>query len=122
MQTNQKWHGFRPRAAAILRRHVASSVLAVVSVQAGFCLDPGLSISQYLRTSWTQESGNALPPLNAITQGAKSFIWLGTDRGLLRFDGMQFTPWSPPNRGPALTSDLSFLLPSTTGLWVGTSS
>ena len=86
-----------------------------------FAVNPNLSLSQYLHTSWTQEDGNALPPITAMAQTADGYLWLGTGNGLMRFDGMRFTEWSPVS-GPALPSkSIGWLRPAAVGgLWVST--
>ena len=86
-----------------------------------FSVNPNLSIGQYLHTSWTQEEGSALPPILAMAQTPDGYLWLGTGKGLIRFDGMRFVEWSPAS-GPALpTSNISCLRPASQGgLWVGT--
>src|SRR5690242_7942551 len=49
-------------------------------------------ITDYTVTSWTQKDG--LPPavIRAIVQDKDNYLWIGTDNGLFRFDGMRFTP------------------------------
>jgi signal transduction histidine kinase/ligand-binding sensor domain-containing protein len=49
-------------------------------------------ITDYAVTSWTQKDG--LPPavIRAIVQDKENYLWIGTDNGLFRFDGMRFTP------------------------------
>jgi ligand-binding sensor domain-containing protein len=86
-----------------------------------FAVNPNLSLSQYLHTSWTQEEGSALPPITAMAQTADGYLWLGTGNGLMRFDGMRFPEWSPVS-GPALPSmTIGWLRPAAVGgLWVGT--
>jgi len=84
-------------------------------------LNPAFSISQYLHTSWTQEEGSDLPPIQALAQAPDGYLWLGTSKGLIRFDGMRFVEWSPAS-GPALPdADIRCLRPASGGgLWVGT--
>ena len=96
-------------------------VLALMVASPLFSVNPALSIGQYLHTSWTQEEGSALPPVQALAQTADGYLWLGTGKGLLRFDGMRFVEWSPSS-GPALpSSGISCLRPASAGgLWVGT--
>jgi len=83
-------------------------------------VNPNLSLDQYLHTSWTQEEGSALPPIQAMAQTADGYLWLSTGKGLIRFDGMRFTEWSPAS-GPALPNpNISCLRPASGGgLWVG---
>ena len=81
----------------------------------------GLTISQYLHTSWTQEEGSALPPIQAIAQAADGYLWLGSGKGLIRFDGMRFVEWSPSSGPPLPSTDIRCLRPASRGgLWVGT--
>ncbi len=50
-------------------------------------------LSGYTVTSWTLADGVPIGPINAIAQDADGYLWLGTTRGLVRFDGARFTPW-----------------------------
>jgi signal transduction histidine kinase/ligand-binding sensor domain-containing protein len=50
--------------------------------------------SQYVRGQWTTETGFPGGAVNGIAQTADGFLWIGTDRGLLRFDGFNFRPVS----------------------------
>src|SRR5580698_7161906 len=86
-----------------------------------FAVNPHLSLDQYLHTSWTQEEGSALPPIERLAQTADGYLWLGTTKGLMRFDGMRFTD-GPTAAIPALTKSAASCLLSASGggLWVGT--
>jgi ligand-binding sensor domain-containing protein len=53
-------------------------------------LDPGKSIFQYNCRTWTRQSGLSASGINAITQTKDDFIWLGTQKGLVRYDGVEF--------------------------------
>jgi ligand-binding sensor domain-containing protein/signal transduction histidine kinase len=110
-------HSIWPTAS----RHLTIGwLLAVLTAPPLLAVNPNLSLDQYLHTSWTQEEGSALPPVRALAQTADGYLWLGTDKGLIRFDGMRFTEWSPAS-GPALpNSKISCLRPASGGgLWVG---
>ena len=68
-------------------------------VLAGFvadarALDPNRLLSQYVRGQWTTETGFPGGAVNGIAQTADGYLWIGTDRGLLRFDGFNFRPVS----------------------------
>ena len=55
-------------------------------------LDPTKAISQFTHTSWSAKDG--IPgPVRAIAQTADGYLWLGTEAGLYRFDGLRFVPW-----------------------------
>ena len=64
-------------------------------------------MSQYVREQWTTEKGFPGGVVRAIAQTADGYLWIGTDNGLIRFDGFNFqvvplTPASPFSDGPVL--------------------
>ena len=70
-------------------------------------LDPHRMVSQYVREQWTTERGFPGGVVRAIAQTANGYLWIGTDNGLIRFDGFNFqivslTPSSPLSDGPVL--------------------
>ncbi len=70
-------------------------------------LDPNRLVSQYVREQWTTEKGFSGGVIRAIAQTANGYLWIGTDNGLIRFDGFNFqivplTPSSPSSDGPVL--------------------
>ncbi len=63
------------------------------------------SLSQYLRDRWATESGFPGGPVYAITQTADGYLWIGAEKGLVRFDGLTFRlldPGSEVGAGPAV--------------------
>jgi signal transduction histidine kinase/ligand-binding sensor domain-containing protein len=86
-----------------------------------FALDPSLDISQYAHTSWKIRDGFSKGTINSIAQTQNGYLWLGTEFGLLRFDGVRNVPWQPPP-GQQLPSDrIIRLLAARDGtLWIGT--
>ena len=55
-------------------------------------LDPNRLPSQYVSEQWTTESRFPGGAVNGISQTADGYLWVGTDRGLIRFDGFNFRP------------------------------
>jgi signal transduction histidine kinase/ligand-binding sensor domain-containing protein len=66
-------------------------VLAGVSTNAR-ALDPNRLPSQYIREQWTTEPRFPGGVVNGIAQTTDGYLWIGTDRGLIRFDGFNFRP------------------------------
>jgi len=97
-------------------------LLVLLSAPRVWAVDPTRQISQYGHTVWRIQDGsfNAAPIV--ITQTRDGYLWIGTDNGLLRFDGVRFVSWTPP-AGKQLPSPLVYaLLGARDGsLWIGTS-
>ncbi len=64
-----------------------AAVAARVDARAG---DPPFA-SQYLRQDWQAEQGFPGGAVHAIAQTPDGFLWLGCEKGLVRFDGLTFT-------------------------------
>ena len=86
-----------------------------------FALNPSLDISQYGHTSWKIRDGAFKGEISAIAQTPDGYLWLGTEFGLFRFDGVRFTPWQPPTEQHLPSTYVWSLLTSRDGtLWIGT--
>ena len=60
-------------------------------------LDPNRLTTQYARQQWSVGSEFPWGSVNAIGQTADGYLWIGTDKGLIRFDGFDFRPVSFPS-------------------------
>ena len=57
----------------------------------------------------------------AIAQTPDGYLWLGTEYGLLRFDGVRHVPWQPPSDQQLPSTSIWSLLAARDGsLWIGT--
>src|SRR5579863_8767969 len=74
----------------MLRRILLPAIL-VVCAGTSSALDSNRRLTQYVHRIWTTQQG--LPPgtINDIWQTRDGFLWLGTQTGLVRFDGVRFT-------------------------------
>ena len=110
------WPGGCPRLQTL-----AAAILMLAFAGDALCLDPRLRLTQYVHTSWTQSEGSLVPGVYAVAQTADGYLWLGTARGLLRFDGLHIVPWkaAPGEQMPG-TSVESLATSQTGGLWIGT--
>ncbi|HVG38897.1 MAG TPA: two-component regulator propeller domain-containing protein [Pyrinomonadaceae bacterium] len=53
-------------------------------------VDPHRALSQYARDRWGTKDGFPGGPVYAITQTPDGYLWSGTEKGLVRFDGLKF--------------------------------
>jgi signal transduction histidine kinase/ligand-binding sensor domain-containing protein len=84
-------------------------------------LNPALDVNQYAHTSWKIRDGFVRGIIYSIAQTPDGYLWLGTEYGLLRFDGVKTTPWEPPQNTGVTIGSYSQLLGSPDGtLWIGT--
>ena len=86
-----------------------------------FALNPALEVSQYAHTAWKIRDGFTRGATQSIAQTSDGYLWLGTEFGLLRFDGVRNVPWQPPPDQHLPSSNITKLLVATDGtLWIGT--
>jgi ligand-binding sensor domain-containing protein/signal transduction histidine kinase len=91
---------------------------------AGSCALPAVekvTLKDFLLRSWDREDGLPAADVRAIARTTDGYLWLGTTRGLVRFDGVRFVTLST-NDLPALSDNrITCLLVTRAGdLWAGT--
>jgi signal transduction histidine kinase len=74
--------------------------VAVVTcvVGAAQAMDPDRPMSQYVRERWGTDRGFPGGTIRAIDQTTDGYLWLGTDKGLVRFDGSVFRRFPESSR------------------------
>ena len=86
-----------------------------------WALNPALDVRQYGHTSWNVRGGFTKGEINAIAQTPDGYLWLGTQFGLLRFDGVRNVPFQAPGNQQLPSNHIYSLLTSRDGtLWIGT--
>jgi signal transduction histidine kinase/ligand-binding sensor domain-containing protein len=81
-------------------------------------LNPSLDISQYGHTAWTFRNGFLDGAVYTIAQAPDGYLWLGTQTGVYRFDGVRAVPLPLPKLAG---TEVGALLPARDGtLWMGT--
>jgi ligand-binding sensor domain-containing protein/signal transduction histidine kinase len=74
----------------VLRWCAISALAACLSSAAG-ALDSSKAPSQYVHDRWDADRGFVGGAVYSIGQSSDGYLWIGTDRGLVRFDGFTFT-------------------------------
>ena len=93
----------------------------LLACSSALALNPDLDISQYAHTSWKIRDGFPKGEITAIAQTPDGYLWLGTEFGLFRFDGLRNTLWRPPADQQLPSNQIFSLLVSSDGtLWIGT--
>src|ERR1700758_3295817 len=73
-----------------------STLSLLLGTPPAFALNPSLDISQYSHTAWTARDGFSVGTIFAMAQTPDGYLWLGSEFGLFRFDGVHDVPWQPP--------------------------
>ena len=111
----------KSRNSNISRSLLLSSALLLLALSSGWAVDPNTLISQYGHTSWRTQDGAFNGSPIVIAQTTDGYLWIGTNIGLVRFDGVRFTSWNPPAGRRLLDSRIFSLLGAHDGsLWIGT--
>lgn len=73
--------------------HTLATGLALLAVSAGPlpALDPGPPVERYGHDLWGLGEGLPQSTVQEILQTSDGYLWLGTEEGLARFDGLSFT-------------------------------
>jgi len=81
---------------------------------------PMRSIDSFQHHTWTIDDGLPMNSVNAITQTPDGYLWLGTEAGLARFDGIKFEVFNHENT-PAFSNDIisSLQVDRCGTLWIG---
>jgi signal transduction histidine kinase/ligand-binding sensor domain-containing protein len=96
-------------------------LLCFFAVSSVWAVDPSRHISQYAHTAWRIQDGVFSGTPKAISQTTDGYLWVGTKSGLVRFDGVRFVPWIPPDGEHLPSSRINSLLGTPDGsLWIGT--
>src|SRR6201997_1070040 len=85
-----------PTRIAIVRLFLGAVSLLLVVCHRATALDPLLDVSQYAHTAWKIREGFTKGTIFSMAQTPDGYLWLSTEFGLVRFDGVRAVPWHPP--------------------------
>ena len=101
--------------------HVAAALLLLACTRSS-ALDPNRSLNEFGHQAWLTENGLPQNTVQAIIQTRDGYLWVGTQEGLARFDGLNFTVFDKENTPAFKSNDIRFLQEDQQGrLWISTS-
>jgi ligand-binding sensor domain-containing protein/signal transduction histidine kinase len=74
----------------LLVRTAVGALVALCLASCASASDPDRLLSQYVQTSWGPEKGFPGGSISSIAQTPDGYLWIATDRTLIRFDGFSF--------------------------------
>ena len=63
----------------------------LLALPCAFGLNPALDVNQFNHKAWKVREGFAKGTIYRIAQTPDGYLWLGTQTGLVKFDGVRFT-------------------------------
>ena len=72
-------------------------------------LDPHRHLREFGHQAWLTENGLPQNTVQAIVQTQDGYLWVGTQEGLARFDGLNFTVFDKENTPAFKSNDIRFL-------------
>ncbi|MGB8537338.1 MAG: two-component regulator propeller domain-containing protein [Acidobacteriaceae bacterium] len=96
-------------------------ILLLAWTHAAMALDPQRSLEHFGHQAWRSDSGLPQNTVHAILQTRDGYLWLGTDGGLVRFDGMDLVTFDAENTRQLKSDTVYDLLQDESGaLWIST--
>jgi signal transduction histidine kinase/ligand-binding sensor domain-containing protein/CheY-like chemotaxis protein len=103
-----------------MKRIILLVVCVFVSVFS-LALDPHKKITQYIHEIWGIQQGLPQNSVYTIIQTGDGYLWLGTEEGLARFDGVRFKIYDKGNLDQLINNSIYDLYEDREGnLWIGT--
>lgn len=99
---------------------ISAGLLFLLSANV-FALLPTKPITQYVHTVWQTDDGLPQNYVVAVVQTRDGYLWLATQEGLVRFDGVKFTVFDKHNTEQIKDNNIQALCEDQEGnLWFGT--
>jgi signal transduction histidine kinase/ligand-binding sensor domain-containing protein len=118
-ETMKKWlESIKSRNRKPFRRFLSLCFFCALLCPFVFALDRDRTLAQFHHTAWTAKDG-APSQISALAQTEDGYLWIGSARGLFRFDGVEFESYVPPP-GVTLPAHNIYSLVATPdgGLWI----
>jgi signal transduction histidine kinase/ligand-binding sensor domain-containing protein len=97
-----------------------STLIFLLASTPVLALDRSLEVSQYGHTAWTARDGFSVGAIFAMAQTPDGYLWLASEFGLFRFDGVHAISWQPPAGQQLPNAPYALLVTRDGTLWIGT--
>jgi signal transduction histidine kinase/CheY-like chemotaxis protein/ligand-binding sensor domain-containing protein len=116
------WVGAMPRTFNLLSRISTAAVIGSCLVAGRvLALDPQKRISQFSQQAWQVEDGLPQNAIQRVIQTRDHYVWMGTQEGLVRFDGTRFAVFDKSTSPAFASNDVTGLAEAADGsIWVAT--
>jgi diguanylate cyclase (GGDEF)-like protein len=108
---------------SLLARLLRAALCLLLAVSTALVLaadDKSIHPLAFSAQHWTTADGLPSEKIQALIQGPDGYIWVGTEGGLARFDGVRFTPFAPPGAPELASVSVRGLLRGRDGsIWIG---
>ena len=100
---------------------VAAALLVFFAAPIMQAVQPTTRLTQYAHHTWRIGDAGLLGTPQGIAQTTDGYIWVSTENGLYRFDGVRFTKWEPPAGESLPSASMWYLFGARSGaLYAGT--
>jgi signal transduction histidine kinase/ligand-binding sensor domain-containing protein/CheY-like chemotaxis protein len=105
---------------------LATLTLAIALMPGALCAEPApvtgpKPLTQYHHDLWQTQNGLPTNGVRALVQTRDGYLWIGTEAGLVRFDGAAFTVFDRNSKPALRATNVSALFEDRNGqLWIGT--
>ncbi len=101
-------------------RIAALTILLLLATGMVLALDPSVPFSHYTFRRWTHDDGLPQNTVQAIIQDETGYLWVATQEGLARFDGVRFVTFDRHSSPPLPANNVLCLTKGNRNeLWIG---
>ena len=112
---------YAARRSLSVSPHLAVAVLLAISCAPLSGLSKARALSQFSYQTWQTGSGLPQNTIHSIVQGRTGYLWLATEGGLARFNGLHFEVFDTRNTPVFKSNNMQALIEDRSGaLWIAT--
>jgi signal transduction histidine kinase/ligand-binding sensor domain-containing protein len=104
----------------VIRRAWLVRLLVCMLLASGQCLCVAQNLRYLSQQAWSTEEGLPQSSVHSIAQTPDGYLWLATEGGLVRFDGIAFRIFDRGSEPAFISDDICCLAVDGAGLWIGT--